>query len=92
MTQTINNIDLERTCFACPEQYDAFFMGRRVGYLRLRHGYFYVACPDVGGEIVYSTTSKKSDGIFETDEEQLEELDKATKAIVEWIARNGDKF
>lgn len=87
---TLNNIDLELTCGACPEQYDAFFMGRQVGYLRLRHGWFYVQCPTVGGETVYESTPQ-GDGIFEPDERETE-LDKATKAIVGWIAQNGDKI
>jgi plasmid stability protein len=32
-------VRLVRTCFACPEQYDAFIGEEKVGYLRLRHGH-----------------------------------------------------
>ena len=35
-------IELVKTCGACPEQYDAYFEGYQVGYLRLRHGTFRV--------------------------------------------------
>ena len=59
-----NKIKLVKTCDACPEQYDAFDEnGKQVGYLRLRHGYFRVDCPDVGGETVYSA-EPEGDGIF----------------------------
>lgn len=40
-------IRFEQTCFACPEQYDAYDKyDNLVGYLRLRHGFFYVSTPD----------------------------------------------
>jgi hypothetical protein len=62
-------IFLKRTCFACPEQYDAFDGegGPQVGYLRLRHGHFYVSFPGVGGEIIYEA-NPHGDGIFEDNE------------------------
>ena len=58
---------LEMTCMACPEQYDVYKGEEVVGYLRLRHGYFYAACPHVGGERVYEAYPK-GDGMFEEDE------------------------
>ena len=62
------NIILNRTCYACPEQYDAVDEnGTTLGYLRLRHGSFTVSCPDVGGTLVYSD-SPKGDGIFFEEE------------------------
>ena len=63
------DIKLELTCGACPEQYDAFCNGRQVGYLRLRHGYFYVAYPECGGEIIYEA-EPRGDGSFKSDERQ----------------------
>ncbi len=60
-------IRLVETCFACPEQYDAYDGDQQVGYLRLRHGTFTVECPDVHGELVYRA-SPEGDGRFGNDE------------------------
>jgi hypothetical protein len=59
-------VRLMRTCFAYPEQYDAFIGEEKVGYLRLRHGHFTVECPDVRGEMVYEA-SPWGDGIFDDE-------------------------
>ena len=46
--------ELRLTCGACPEQYELYDKHQRIaGYFRLRYGSFYVAFPDVGGEVVY---------------------------------------
>lgn len=66
-TYTIGGYDLFKTCSACPEQYDVFRGDERVGYLRLRHGYFYASVPDVSGRIVYEA-EPQGDGCFEPDE------------------------
>ena len=58
---------LEKTCSACPEQYDVYLDGTRVGYLRLRHGVFTCKYPDSSGEIIY-IGYPKGDGIFDDDE------------------------
>ncbi len=79
-------IKLVETCWACPEQYDAFLNGKQVGYLRLRHGQFTVECPDVEDELVYSA-KPIGDGRFETNERDLY-LNKAKKAILNWISKN----
>lgn len=63
----ISIIVLELTCVACPEQYDAFFDGGQVGYLRLRHGHFRVDYPDCGGETIYDAYPD-GDGSFDPDE------------------------
>lgn len=72
-------IKLVRTCIACPEQYDAFIGDERVGYLRLRHGYFSVDYPSCGGETIYEAYPN-GDGIFES-EERDGFLEKAKEAI-----------
>ncbi|QRY51708.1 hypothetical protein [Mycolicibacterium septicum] len=74
------DIRLERTCFACPEQYDAFVGDTQVGYLRLRHGYFHVEFPDVGGETVYEAYTV-GDGIFDDEDERVYHLQRAKAAI-----------
>lgn len=82
----MSELKLIQTCGACPEQYDVTQDGRQVGYLRLRHGWFYAACPDVGGDIVYES-EPKGDGIFE-DYERPIEIEKALAAIREWVSNN----
>src|SRR5690242_1081072 len=75
-----DGILLKRTCYACPEQYDALDgRGRRVGYLRLRHGHFTVKCPGVHGEEVLEG-EPLGDGLFEPGERE-EWLHKAIAAI-----------
>ena len=77
------DIELEMTCGACPEQYWAKHQGRVVGYLRLRHGYFTVNCPDVGGIEVYEARPL-GDGIF-YDHEREGYLWKAKQAVANWV-------
>lgn len=70
------------TCVACPEQYDVFKGARPgpiVGYLRLRHGWFYAAVPDASGETIYEA-EPDGDGSF-TDEERDRYLTEAIDAI-----------
>lgn len=61
------NIVLKLTCSACPEQYDAYYEGEKIGYLRLRHGRFTVDWLRPGGPTLY-TAAPKGDGAFEYDE------------------------
>lgn len=70
---------LEKTCDACPEQYDAFQGKQKVGYLRLRHGEFTVSFPDVNGKIIYRA-EPDGDGSF-TEEERDRYLDTAKEMI-----------
>lgn len=77
---TIEDIQLNQTCGACPEQYDAYYKGQQVGYLRLRHGHFTVKYPDAWGELIYQA-NPKGDGCFEP-EEQKYYLTAAKQAII----------
>lgn len=61
------DIILTMTCGACPEQYDAHVGDEYVGYLRLRHGWFTVTCPDFPGKDVY-VARPDGDGVFMEDE------------------------
>lgn len=72
---------LNRTCYACPEQYDVFLNEEQVGYLRLRHGVFRCDYPACGGETLYYAYCD-SDGIF-SDEERKEYIPKAIHAIAD---------
>lgn len=81
----MRTVTLKQTCAACPEQYDAFLGSRRVGYLRLRHGFFAVYCPDAGGERVLGI-HPEGDGMF-TEIERSFYLRMARIAIGEWLDR-----
>lgn len=78
-TNIADRIQLVMTCGACPEQYDAFLDEKQVGYLRLRHGFFYVEYPDCGGETIYEAYPD-GDGIF-ADYERDRYLSDAKAAI-----------
>jgi hypothetical protein len=77
------DIELEQTCGACPEQYDAFYQGRQVGYLRLRWGHFRVDFPSCGSKTIYEA-SPQGDGIFEWEEREYY-LTEAKKAIAKML-------
>lgn len=79
-------IKLERTYFACPEQYSAFIGSKEVGYLRLRHGYFCVEYPTCDGELLYDTYAK-GDGMFEEDEREYY-LSKAKEVIMRRVEKD----
>lgn len=72
---------LDKTCWACPEQYDVYLNGEQVGYLRLRHGSFRCDYPDCGGKTVFSAYPD-GDGCF-TEEERDPMLRKALAALKE---------
>ena len=69
---------LIQTCDCVPEQYDVYKGKQQVGYLRLRHGYFY-ASQEPGGEQLYDA-EPDGDGMFE-DYERDYYLDRAVEAI-----------
>lgn len=77
---------LVKTCGACPEQYDAFLGGRKVGYLRLRHGHFRAEC---FGDVVYEADTK-GDGLFD-DDERDHHLRQAVRAIKDQLNKRGGK-
>lgn len=77
MTVKPDEITLDQTCFACPEQYDAYIGQDYVGYLRLRHGVFRVE--DANGNVL-KTYTPAGDGCFEEDERE-QYLRKARKQI-----------
>lgn len=81
MTIQTEEIELKQTCGESPEQYDAFYKGKQVGYLRLRHGEFRVAYPDCGEETIFYSEEMQGDGKFK-DDERDEFLQKAKQAIV----------
>jgi len=84
-----SRITFVRTCFAFPEQYDAYLNGIQVGYLRLRHGKFTVESPDCMDTLIYSA-EPKGQGIFDEDERD-QYLYEAEQAILNHLTEtNGD--
>jgi hypothetical protein len=79
-TISADDIELVLTCGACPEQYDAYYNGKQVGYLRLRHGVFRVKYKDASGEMIYHA-EPEGDGSFNDDERSFY-LQIAKEAIV----------
>lgn len=76
-----NNVILNRTSNALPEQYDAFdSRWNLIGYLRIRHGLFTVEAPDIGGTMVYKAMTSSSSGCF-NDDERHAFLDRAKMAL-----------
>lgn len=79
----IHGYRIQRTCAACPEQYDVYDdAGQQVAYFRLRHGAFTVNAPDVGDELIYSA-KPEGDGIF-MDHERVRYLTEAILAVQEY--------
>jgi hypothetical protein len=79
----------EKTCDACPEQYDVWQGKRRVGYVRLRWSWLDASCPDVNGEVVYQTQIGDSgyDGCFEDEEQRKYHLTLIELAIRKWMKK-----
>lgn len=76
---------LQKTCDACPEQYDVYHGDKKVGYLRLRWGYFSARVNGTMGKEVYGAPigDGKLTGQFTDEEEREYHLDRAKKAIKE---------
>lgn len=93
-------LEFDRTCFACPEQYDVYDGDEKVGYVRLRHGYFRVEAYDIkvfGRDFNYEIhphdlepeevglPDHASDGAFDNYEARDAYLTIANRKIVEFI-------
>jgi hypothetical protein len=78
-----NGLEINRTCAACPEQYEVFKDRIQVAYYRLRNGEFRVDYPDCGGETIYEA-EPIGDGIFES-RKRLIFLNKAMKVLINKI-------
>jgi hypothetical protein len=76
----MSKVKLVETCGACPEQYDAYIDGKQIGYLRLRHGYFYTDYLPTG-EKVYEAYPN-GDGVFDYGE-RTKYLNAACQALLE---------
>lgn len=76
------NFDFERTCGACPEQYDVYLEGNQVGYVRLRWGSLRCDYPNVGGETIYQHSFRDAfSGCFDNDEQRDYHLDLIAQTV-----------
>lgn len=87
----IQGLEFEKTCTACPEQYDVFLEGEQVGYVRLRWGHLTVDCPDVNGVQVYSACPV-GHGEFEDNEEREHYLSEVATAINDHLSVTRDPY
>lgn len=87
----ISGLEFERTCTACPEQYDVFLDDRQVGYVRLRYGKLTVDYPDCLKERIYSTNiGGEWTGEFQSDEQRLYYLGKIAGIIYDRMEEEFD--
>lgn len=74
-------IQLVLTCGGCPEQYDAFYDGVKIGYMRLRHGFFYVEYLGNNSRKVAYSDEPEGDGSFAKHERHFQ-LNQACEALL----------
>ena len=84
----IKGLEFDKTCYACPEQYDVYDENHNVvGYVRLRWGGLSCEYPYVGGEVIYITSIGNDGwgGMFESEEQRLYHLTAIADKILERI-------
>lgn len=65
-----------------PEQYDVLdHLGRKAGYVRLRHGELHCAYPGVGGQEIYAHAFPDDRGAFNDSNQRMEHLVAIAEAI-----------
>jgi len=85
----IKIVRAERTCFACPSQWDMWDDQGNYIYVRFRHGYLTVSY-DVGGEMIFeSEAGEYADDGFMTEPQLIDITAKhldftSTQWITEW--------
>jgi len=72
-----------QTCTACPEQYDVYYDGEQVAYVRLRHGQLYASIPRCGDKIVYVVDflGDPWKGCFDGEDERAFHLYEITQVV-----------
>lgn len=81
----IEGLTFERTCSACPEQYDVYNKeGEQVGYVRLRWGTLRCDVPDYGQNTIYRVSFNDPYlGLFPDDKARTTHLQIIAKLINE---------
>ena len=83
-SKVVKHIHYELTSWACPEQYDVFYHGKQIAYIRERHGLCTVESPDCGDKLIYRCecdhiTPEIWDDIFNLLEEYKNEIQKSKR-------------
>ena len=82
----MNKLRFEKTCSACPEQYDVFKGSKQVGYIRLRHGILSCRYPNNRGKEIYIYEfADEWKGCFNNDKERNFYLNKCSNALLKEI-------
>jgi hypothetical protein len=91
----IHGLDFVQTCCACPEQYDVYRQGHRVGYVRLRFGILAAYVPTfslVPERLVYKHSFYDDDewlGEFHNEAERQRYLEEIAGAIYSRLKKAG---
>lgn len=80
---TLHGLEFRLTCSSCPEQYEVFREGKRVAYVRLRHGFLSVNAPDCVGKEILSHEFDGHLGWFDTASQRHGWLNRIARAILE---------
>lgn len=75
----VPDLRLNKTCSACPEQYDVYYEDQQIGYIRRRWECIWVICPNVHGEVI----DEREDDLG------THSLALAMKSIVTWFNDKG---
>lgn len=79
------------TCKCCPEQYDVYDEdNNQVAYVRLRHGYLSVRCPDADSPEIYGTYGVKGSGEFYDAKERAYFIAEIAKKIKDHLSISND--
>ncbi len=84
----IKGLRFERTCIACPDQYDVYDGDKQVGYVSLRHGSLTCEYPCVGRERIYSAKIMNDAGMFEDDTLRMECLYEIAGRLLEKMGKS----
>lgn len=71
----VSDLKLDKTCESCPEQYNVYYHGQQIGYIRRRWDHIWVHCPNVFGEVIYEAP----------DDLEPAGLKVAIESIVKWF-------
>ena len=85
----MTELRFEKTCSACPEQYEVFKGPKQVGYIRLRHGCLTAYYPNNHSECIYRHSfNDEWKGYFDNEDERTFFLHEICEIITKRIKEN----